>query len=220
MSRSTSSHTAPQPTVSVTAASPPTPSLISARLPRRAAFAALLLPLAACAGDSEGTGDPGAAGDPRSDGGGAGDGAVEGFPSDSTGSADSLTVADPWVKAAEEGMSACFGTLINGTEQDLVLSGARTAASSRVELHETTADGSGGMSMQEKEGGFPLPAGGELVLEPGGNHLMLMDLTAALLPGDEVELILEFEDGTEQPFTATVKDFAGAQEKYEHEEDQ
>ncbi|MGP9744963.1 copper chaperone PCu(A)C [Brachybacterium sp. AOP29-B2-41] len=215
MSRSTSSHTAPQPTVSVTAASPPTPSLISARLPRRAAFAALLLPLAACAGDP---------GDPRSDrggdGGGDGAGAVEGSPSDSTVPTDSLTVADPWVKAAEEGMSSCFGTLLNGTEQDLVLSGARTTASSRVELHETTADGSGGMSMQQKEGGFPLPAGGELVLEPGGNHLMLMELTAALLPGDEVELILEFEDGTEQPFTATVKDFAGAQEKYEPEEDQ
>src|SRR5699024_149445 len=114
MSRSTSSHTAPQPTVSVTAASPPTPSLISARLPRRAAVAALLVPLAACAGDR---------GDPRSDrggdGGGDGAGAVEGSPSDSTVPTDSLTVADPWVKAAEEGMSSCFGTLLNGTEQDL-----------------------------------------------------------------------------------------------------
>lgn len=46
---------------------------------------------------------------------------------------------------------------------------------------------------------------------------MLMELTAPLLPGDEVELTLEFTDGTEHPFTATVKDFAGAQEHYEPE---
>src|SRR5699024_11815360 len=100
-------------------------------------------------------------------------------------------------KAGEEGMTSAFGTLTNDTDRDLLLIGARTEASAHVELHETTDDGSGGMSMQEKEGGFPLAAGEQLVLEPGGHHLMLMDLTAPLLPGDEVELILEFEDGTE-----------------------
>ena len=115
-------------------------------------------------------------------------------------------------------MTSAFGTLTNDTDRDLVLIGARTEASAHVELHETTDDGSGGMSMQEKEGGFPLAAGEQLVLEPGGHHLMLMDLTAPLLPGDEVELILEFEDGTEHPLTATVKDFAGAQEHYEPED--
>ncbi|GAA4519556.1 hypothetical protein GCM10023160_03520 [Brachybacterium paraconglomeratum] len=199
MSRSTPSHALSTSTSSRT-------SLLSARLPRRAALATLLLPLAACAAKS---GDADA---PASDGGGT-DRPADGSASPAGG----LTVTDPWVKAAEEGMTSGFGTLINGTAQDLVLSGARTAAASRVELHETTADGSGGMSMQEKEGGFALPAGGDLLLEPGGNHLMLIELTAALRPGDEVELILEFEDGTEHPFTATVKDFAGAQEHYEPE---
>lgn len=174
-------------------------SLSGVRLPRRAALAALLLPLAACAAEPEGD-DP-AAGAPS--GGAADDG--------------TLTVTDPWVKAAGEGMTAAFGTVRNGFGGDLVLTGARTDASAQVELHETSSDGSGGMSMQEKEGGFTLPAGGELILEPGGNHLMLMELTAPLLPGDEVELTLEFTDGTEHPFTATVKDFAGAQEHYEPE---
>ena len=57
----------------------------------------------------------------------------------------------------------------------------------------------------------------ELLLEPGGDHIMLMDLAEPLLPGDEVELTLLFEDGTEHPYTATVKDFTGAQEHYEPE---
>lgn len=179
-------------------------SLLSAPLPRRAALAALLLPLAACTG-------------------GAPDSTADGDDTDSAADGDAgpetaLTVSDPWVKAGEEGMTSAFGTLTNDTDRDLVLIGARTEASAHVELHETTDDGSGGMSMQEKEGGFPLAAGEQLVLEPGGHHLMLMDLTAPLLPGDEVELILEFEDGTEHPLTATVKDFAGAQEHYAPED--
>ena len=185
------------------------PSRAVSRIPRRAALAALLLPLAACAAD------PGQGADPQKAGS-----TDEGAPSDGGGSAateDALTVADPWVKASEEGMTSAFGTIRNGTDGDLVLIGARTSASAHVELHETSSDGSGGMSMQEKEGGFPLPAGEELVLEPGGNHLMLMELSAPLLPGDQVEVTLEFEDGTEHPLTATVKDFAGAQEHYEPE---
>ncbi|WP_062946999.1 copper chaperone PCu(A)C [Brachybacterium sp. sponge] len=174
------------------------PSL--ARPTRRAALAAaLLLPLAACSSDpSDSSGTGGA-----SDGSGT--------------SAEGLTLVDPWVKAAEEGMTSAFGTLTNDTGRDLQLISASTPSAGMVELHETMGDGSGGMSMQEKEGGFPVPDGGELVLEPGGNHLMLMDLAAPLQPGDEVELTLQCEDGTELVVTATVKDFAGAQEHYEPE---
>ncbi|WP_263310686.1 copper chaperone PCu(A)C [Brachybacterium atlanticum] len=168
---------------------------------RRAALAAaLLLPLAACGSDpSDGSETGGAA----SDGGGT--------------SAEGLILVDPWVKAAEEGMTSAFGTLTNATGRDLQLIAASTPTAGMVELHETTGDGSGGMSMQEKEGGFPVPDGGELVLEPGGDHLMLMDLAAPLRPGDEVELTLQCEDGTELVVTATVKDFARAQEHYEPE---
>ena len=175
------------------------PSL--ARPTRRAALAAaLLLPLAACSSDPS---DGSEAGGAASDGGGT--------------SAEGLTLVDPWVKAAEEGMTSAFGTLTNATGRALQLISASTPSAGMVELHETMGDGSGGMSMQEKEGGFPIPDGGELVLEPGGDHLMLMDLSAPLRPGDEVELTLQCEDGTELVVTATVKDFAGAQEHYEPE---
>lgn len=48
---------------------------------------------------------------------------------------------------------------------------------------------------------------------------MLMSLVAPLAPGDEVDMVLVFEDGTEHPLTATVKDFAGANENYDPEDD-
>ncbi|MBP2380629.1 copper chaperone PCu(A)C [Brachybacterium sacelli] len=188
--------------------SPPSSALAPVGLSRRAALASLIvLPLAACgSGDADSPApDTGASG---SDDGGA----------DPTAS-ETISVTDPWVKAAEDGMTAAFGTVTNGTSGDLVLTAASTPASGEVQLHETAPDGSGGMSMQEKAGGFELPIGEELVLEPGGNHLMLMDLTEPLRPGDQVELTLVFSEGTEHQFSATVKDYAGAQEHYSPEGD-
>jgi copper(I)-binding protein len=42
-----------------------------------------------------------------------------------------------------------------------------------------------------------------------------MNLTEPLLPGAEVTLTVEFEDGSTLPVTAQVRDFAGADEVYD-----
>lgn len=130
--------------------------------------------------------------------------------------AEPLTVADPWVKAVEqdEMMTAVFASLTNTTDQELRIVGARTPIAEKVELHETVEDGTGATVMQEKEGGFIVPAGGTLTLDPGGDHLMPMGLTGSITPGQEVELTVEFADGRTQTLTATAKEFAGAQENY------
>jgi hypothetical protein len=44
---------------------------------------------------------------------------------------------------------------------------------------------------------------------------MLLDLRCELRAGDELELVLHFEDGAEQTLTAAVRDYAGAQEEYD-----
>jgi hypothetical protein len=43
---------------------------------------------------------------------------------------------------------------------------------------------------------------------------MLLDLRCGLRAGDDIELVLRFEDGTQQTVTAAVRDYAGAQEEY------
>lgn len=130
-----------------------------------------------------------------------------------------ITITDPWVKAAESGMTAAFGTLVNGTDEAVTLVAAETPASSQTQLHETLADASGGMSMSEKEGGFEIAAGESLVLEPGGNHIMLMDVAEPIEAGDEVEFTLTFADDSTFEFTADAKDYTGAQESYAPEHD-
>lgn len=132
-----------------------------------------------------------------------------------TPAADAVTIADAWVKAADDGMSAAFGVLSNGSAAAVTVVSAASPASATLELHETVAGTDGQMAMREVDGGFTIPAAGTLALEPGGNHLMLMDLAAPLLPGDEVSFTLTFSDGSEREFTAPVKDFAGANETYE-----
>lgn len=161
-----------------------------------AATAALLLALTGCEGTA--TAEPSATTAPE---------------------ADSITVEDAWVKTAEEGMSAAFGTIENTGDTDVVIVGASTAASPMIELHETVEDDSGAMVMRQKEGGFVIPAGDHLHLEPGGNHIMLMGLADPIVAGDEVTFTLEFEDGSTLEFTAPGKDYEGANETYEGDMD-
>jgi copper(I)-binding protein len=132
-----------------------------------------------------------------------------------THEADALTLADGWVKAADEGMSAAFGTLENSSGSDITVVSVESPASSAMELHETVENGSGAMVMREKEDGFTIPADGSFELAPGGNHLMLMGLTAPLKAGDEVAFTLTLADGSTLEVTVPAKDYTGANESYE-----
>jgi len=134
---------------------------------------------------------------------------------ESTTASDAVTISDAWAKAADSGMSAAFGELANDSGDDVTVVSATTEASSTVELHETVEDGSGQMTMRKIDGGFVIPAGGSLSLEPGGNHLMLMGLTSPLMAGDDITITLTFSDDSTFAFTAPVKDYSGANENYE-----
>ncbi len=138
---------------------------------------------------------------------------------DTATEADGVTITDAWVKSAETGMSAAFGDLANTGTEDVTVVSATTEASSMIELHETVENDSGEMVMREKDGGFIIPAGGSFMLEPGGNHIMLMDLTAPLVAGDDVTFTLTFADDSTLEFTAPVKDYSGANETYEGDEE-
>ncbi|WP_035282228.1 copper chaperone PCu(A)C [Brevibacterium album] len=134
--------------------------------------------------------------------------------------ADSATLTDPWAKAAEEGMTSAFGLVENTGEEEITLAAVESPVSDHVELHTTNEDGSGGMSMEEQEGGFPIAPGETLTLEPGAEHIMLMDLAEPLEHGTTTELTLVFSDDSTLEVTADVRDFAGAQENYGGMEDE
>ena len=128
---------------------------------------------------------------------------------DSGTQAESITVHDAWVKAAGSDMTAAFARLTNAGSDEARLLSATSPASSSVEIHEVVDN-----TMQTKTDGLRIPAGGEVELQPGADHLMLIDLHTPLVPGTDVEIVATFEDGSRLPITAQVRDFPGADEQY------
>ncbi len=123
---------------------------------------------------------------------------------------DSLTVTDTWAKAADSGMTAAFGEIANSSNRDITIVTASSPAATKVELHEVVDS-----TMRQVHGGLVIPAGQTLTLEPGGFHLMFMGLTAPVMAGDEVSIMLTLDDGSQLTFTAVAKDFTGGNETYD-----
>lgn len=111
----------------------------------------------------------------------------------------------PYVRAVPPVVSnsAAYVSLTNGGAVAHTLVGAASPAARAVELHTHSNDG--GVMRMRRVDGIPLPAGETTALEPGGYHIMLIDLTGPLEAGGEVELELEFADGSRHRLTAPVR---------------
>ena len=138
---------------------------------------------------------------------------------DEATAADAVAIDDPWVKAAttEEGMTAAFGTLRNASDEDVTIVSATADVTDVVELHEMATDDDGQMVMRRKEGGVTIPAGETHALEPGGDHIMFLELPEDVAPGQDVTVTLTFSDDSTMSFTAPARSFSGAEENYDPE---
>lgn len=126
-----------------------------------------------------------------------------------------VRLTDMWVRAVDDGMTAAFGEIHNDTDTPVVVISVSSPSSDDVQLHETVDEDGKTPLMQEVQDGFAVRANSSFVLEPGGNHIMLMGVKKPLLAGEEVEFTLTFADGRTQTFTAPIKDFVGGAEDYE-----
>lgn len=133
-----------------------------------------------------------------------------------------ITIEDGWVRATEgtedTTMTAAFMDIENSSDAEIVLIGGSSDVAGMTQLHEMVMDDKGAMMMQEIDGGLPIEADGHAHLEPGGMHVMLMDLKKDLAPGDEVALTLEFDDGTTQELLLPVKAFTEEEPHYHESE--
>jgi copper(I)-binding protein len=129
-----------------------------------------------------------------------------------------IEASDLWVKSSEMstqgGMTAVYGTLTNNSGSDITLVGGMTAVAGVVEVHEMAMIG-GEMKMQEIDGGLAIPAGHSIVLEPGGNHLMLMMLTEDVTAGEEISVTFDFDGAEDLTIDGVVaKPAEGGDEEY------
>ncbi|MDX1609285.1 MAG: copper chaperone PCu(A)C [Halofilum sp. (in: g-proteobacteria)] len=105
-----------------------------------------------------------------------------------------LRIEQPWSRATAPGAQVGVGyfVLVNEGETDARLVAAAAPVAGRVTLHRSV-EADGVARMEHQRDGVVVPAGGRLAFQPGGYHLMLMQLARPLAEGDRVPLTLEFE---------------------------
>lgn len=103
-----------------------------------------------------------------------------------------LRILNPWTRASGQGMQGGGFLVIRNTsaEPDRLISAASPAAG-RLELHTHIRDGD--VMRMRPVNDIPVPANGEVTLQPGGLHLMLIGLTQAMNAGGSIPVTLRFE---------------------------
>jgi hypothetical protein len=124
---------------------------------------------------------------------------------------DSVTVSEVWARAtpAHAHMGSIYLTVRSATGDRLVQASVPHSVSADAQLHETVVqhDSSGGgetMTMRQVAS-IELPAGQAVKLEPGGFHVMLMELKHGLKAGDKLSLTLRFEKAGTRKVIADVR---------------
>ena len=124
---------------------------------------------------------------------------------------DAVDVDKQWARQSPK-MATAGAVYMDLTSTDanrLIGAVVDESIAAKVEVHETTMkdDGSGEMMMQEV-GRIDLPAGETVSLEPGGLHIMLLDLASELEIGQQFELTLQFAETDAQVITVEVREDA------------
>ncbi len=128
-----------------------------------------------------------------------------------------LTIKQPWTRPTPPGatVAAVYFVVHNKGRQADRLIGFSTPAAGRTELHETRIEG--GMARMRPVPVLAVPARGRIKAEPGGLHLMLIELHKPLEAGQRIPLRLKFERAGEIDIAAVVENRAvPASEDHSH----
>lgn len=111
----------------------------------------------------------------------------------STASAQTVKVEDAWIRTSVQGQSATGAFMKLTARENTRLVSVSSPVAGVAELHEMKLENDV-MKMRALSGGLELPAGRTVELKPGGYHVMLMDLKAALPKDSTVPMTLVFKD--------------------------
>jgi periplasmic copper chaperone A len=119
--------------------------------------------------------------------------------------ADHVTASDAWIRLLPAKLPASgYVTLHNTGPSAATLVSAHSITYASVMLHQSTL-GNGGMSNMSAVGQLVIPPQGKVTLAPAGYHLMLEQASRSLTPGDNVDIILDFADGSHLPVHFLVR---------------
>ena len=103
-----------------------------------------------------------------------------------------VAVQNAWVRSSVPGQKASGAFMTLTSKADLKLVGASSPVAGVTEVHEMKM--SGDVMQMRAIPSLDLPAGKAVALRPGGLHVMLLDLKAALPKDSTVPMTLVFKD--------------------------
>jgi copper(I)-binding protein len=124
----------------------------------------------------------------------------------------SLEIEQPYARATPPNapVSGGYMTIRNsGAETDRLISGEADFAD-RVEIHEMAMEGDV-MKMRQLADGLEIPAGGEVVLKPGGYHVMFIGIDSQFKDGETRNVKLTFEKAGSIELEFKVQDIKAMQ---------
>lgn len=106
--------------------------------------------------------------------------------------AGDLIIRDAWIRPADAGMNtAAYFVVENNGEEDRLMS-VESSIAENTEIHRSYVDEAGVMRMQEQSFVI-LPANESVPFEPGGYHIMFIELTRGLALDERIRLQLQFD---------------------------
>lgn len=121
-----------------------------------------------------------------------------------------------WLRETIPGQpnGAGFGVLMNHGDDDRMLVGASSDVAADVEIHQHVHDGD--ELRMEQMAALTIPAHSSVELQPGGYHLMFMELNEPFQTGDEHEVTLIFADGETEILNIEVRDLVESEADHSH----
>lgn len=126
--------------------------------------------------------------------------------------AGKLEIHDAWIRSAPPSsmMLAGYATLHNTGDAPITISTVKAEGFADTSLHETVLVGD--VSQMRSLEKFSIAPGQSVEFVPGGKHIMLMQPTKSLQPGDHVTITFGVVGGGDQSADFVIRDAAPVDE--------
>ncbi|WP_367363912.1 copper chaperone PCu(A)C [Candidatus Tisiphia endosymbiont of Nedyus quadrimaculatus] len=121
-----------------------------------------------------------------------------------TASTASIKILNAWARDSATNNSAIYFEIFNDSDLDYNLVNVSSDIANKVELHKSFVDEKG-VSRMVKLDKLVIPAKSSAILQPGGMHIMLLDIKTILKVGDHFDLSLYFDNGLQKVVQVEVK---------------
>lgn len=119
-----------------------------------------------------------------------------------------VTVTDAWVREVPAGIetTALYMEIENNTSETEKLLSVESEIAGTAEIHETSVNKDGISRMQQIQT-VEIPASGSVVMKPGATHVMLIGLRDKIENGQDIKVVLKFQNTGTREIMAKVKGF-------------